>query len=93
MNLYISTLMADEHRSQLMREASAYRAYRVAKTTRRAASARRKGSAAVAQAVPARVAPAVPSSTVYCSRAAAISAQAWAQLTSCCGTPGLGGTA
>jgi hypothetical protein len=83
MNLYISTLMADEHRNQLMREASAYRAYRVARTARRAASARRNGSAAAM----------VPASPVYCRRAAAISAQARAQLTSCCGTPGLGGAA
>jgi len=92
MNLYISTLMADEHRNQLMREASAYRSYRVARTARRAASARRRGSMPAVQALPAKQT-VVPSPPVYCTRAAAISEQARAQLMSCCGTPGLGGAA
>ncbi|MGH8891671.1 MAG: hypothetical protein ACRDV3_18170 [Acidothermaceae bacterium] len=69
MNLYISTLLADEHRNELMREATAYRAYRLARTARRASSARRRAAADAIVAVSSRPA------GVYCSRAAAFNAR------------------
>ena len=69
MNLYISTLLADEHRNELVREATAYRAYRLARTARRASSGRRKATAAAMLAVPSEPV------TVYCSRAAAFNAR------------------
>jgi len=88
MSLYISTLMANEHRNELIREAAAYRAYRLARTGRRAESARRKAAATVV-AIASEQRSATAPSAVYCSRAASFNSRNASRP----GTASLGGAA